>query len=105
MAQPPAFDIDTDKIYRVTITTDRGQIVADLDPQLAPNSVNHFVQLTRAGFLKATRGRNGGHVLDVWMMAAAVGLLVGPSLYVYLGARAERLRLSQQPKTGTMNPD
>jgi cyclophilin family peptidyl-prolyl cis-trans isomerase len=50
MAQPPAFDIDTDKIYRVTITTDRGQIVADLDPQLAPNSVNHFVQLTRAGF-------------------------------------------------------
>ena len=43
-------DIDTDKIYRVTITTDRGQIVADLDPQLAPNSVNHFVQLTRAGF-------------------------------------------------------
>jgi len=50
MAQPPAFDIDTDKIYRVTITTDRGQIVTDLDPQLAPNSVNHFVQLTRAGF-------------------------------------------------------
>jgi peptidyl-prolyl cis-trans isomerase B (cyclophilin B) len=50
MAQPPAFDIDTDKIYRVTITTDRGQIVADLDPKLAPNSVNHFVQLTRAGF-------------------------------------------------------
>ncbi|MHB1075339.1 hypothetical protein [Thiobacillus sp.] len=44
-------------------------------------------------------------MLDVWMMAAAVGLLVGPSLYVYLGARAERLRLSQQPKTGTMNPD
>jgi hypothetical protein len=45
-------------------------------------------------------------VLDnVWMMAAAVGLLVGPGLYVHLGARAERLRLSQQPKTGTMNPD
>jgi cyclophilin family peptidyl-prolyl cis-trans isomerase len=50
MAQPPAFDIDTEKIYRVTITTDRGQIVADLDPKLAPNSVNHFVQLTKAGF-------------------------------------------------------
>ena len=32
MAQPPAFDIDTDKIYRVTITTDRGQIVAEGPP-------------------------------------------------------------------------
>ena len=50
MAQPPAFEIDTDKVYRATITTDRGQIVADLDPQLAPNSVNHFVALSRAGF-------------------------------------------------------
>ena len=50
MAQPPEFEIDTDKIYRVTITTDRGQIVADLDPKLAPNTVNHFVQLSRAGF-------------------------------------------------------
>src|SRR6266849_5290869 len=50
MAQPPAFEIDTDKIYRVTITTDRGQIIADLDPKLAPNTVNHFVQLSRAGF-------------------------------------------------------
>ena len=45
MAQPPAFEIDTDKIYRATIVTDRGQIVADLDPKLAPNTVNHFVAL------------------------------------------------------------
>src|SRR5712664_132730 len=50
MAQPPAFEIDTDKTYRVTITTDRGQIIADLDPKLAPKTVNHFVQLTKAGF-------------------------------------------------------
>jgi cyclophilin family peptidyl-prolyl cis-trans isomerase len=50
MAQPPAFEIDTDKIYRATIVTDRGQIVADLDPKLAPNTVNHFVALSRAGF-------------------------------------------------------
>ena len=50
MAQPPAFEIDTDKVYRVTITTDRGQIIADLDPKLAPNTVNHFVALSRAGF-------------------------------------------------------
>ena len=52
MAQPPAFEIDTDKIYRATITTDRGTIVADLDPKLAPNSVNHFVALVASGFLR-----------------------------------------------------
>ena len=52
MAQPPAFEIDTDKIYRVTITTDRGQIIADLDPKLAPNTVNHFVQLDEGRLLR-----------------------------------------------------
>ena len=50
MAQQPAFEIDDDKIYRATIVTDRGQIVVDLDPKLAPNTVNHFVVLSRAGF-------------------------------------------------------
>ena len=50
MANPPAFEIDTDLIYRATITTDRGTIVADLDPQLAPNTVNNFVVQARAGF-------------------------------------------------------
>ena len=49
---------------------------------------------------------DGEHVLDgVWMMAAAVGLLVGLGLYVYFGARAELLLLSQKPKTGTIKPD
>lgn len=49
---------------------------------------------------------NGEHVLDgVWMMLAAVGLLVGLGIYVYLGARAEQLLLSQRPKTGTMKAD
>jgi hypothetical protein len=48
---------------------------------------------------------DGERVLDgVWMMATAVGLLVGLGLYVYLGARAEQLLLSQKPKTGTMKP-
>jgi cyclophilin family peptidyl-prolyl cis-trans isomerase len=50
MAQPPAFQIDTDTVYRATIATDRGTIVADLDPQLAPNTVNHFVAQARDGF-------------------------------------------------------
>ena len=48
MAQPPAMQIDEDTIYQVTIETDRGPIVMELDPRLAPNSVNHFVALSRA---------------------------------------------------------
>jgi peptidyl-prolyl cis-trans isomerase B (cyclophilin B) len=50
MAQPPAHDIDESKIYRATITTNRGTMVADLDPKLAPKTVNHFVALSRQGF-------------------------------------------------------
>jgi hypothetical protein len=49
---------------------------------------------------------SGERVLDgVLMMGTAVGLLVGLGLYVYLGARAEQLLLSQKPKTGTMRVD
>jgi cyclophilin family peptidyl-prolyl cis-trans isomerase len=50
MAQQPEQQTDEGSIYRVTITTDRGAIVADLDPQLAPKSVNNFVGLARQGF-------------------------------------------------------
>jgi cyclophilin family peptidyl-prolyl cis-trans isomerase len=50
MAQPPAMQIDEDTIYQVTIETDRGPIVLELDPKLAPNTVNHFVSLARDGF-------------------------------------------------------
>ena len=42
--------IDEDTIYQVTIETDRGPIVMELDPKLAPNTVNHFVSLARGGF-------------------------------------------------------
>ncbi|MEY2430753.1 MAG: peptidyl-prolyl cis-trans isomerase [Acidimicrobiaceae bacterium] len=42
--------IDEDTIYQVTIETDRGPIVMELDPKLAPNTVNHFVALARDGF-------------------------------------------------------
>lgn len=46
---------------------------------------------------------DGEHVTDgVWMMAAAVGLLIGLGLYVYLGARAEHILLSQKSKPDTM---
>lgn len=50
MANPPAMTIDTDALYRVTITTDKGDIVLVLDPALAPNTVNNFVSLARDGF-------------------------------------------------------
>jgi cyclophilin family peptidyl-prolyl cis-trans isomerase len=48
--EQPEYQIDGSKIYRVTIDTDRGQIVADLDPQLAANTVNNFVGLARQGY-------------------------------------------------------
>ena len=50
MAKPPDMQIDLDTIYQVTIETDRGPIVMELDPKLAPKSVNHFVALARDGF-------------------------------------------------------
>jgi cyclophilin family peptidyl-prolyl cis-trans isomerase len=50
MPQPPAREIDESTIYRTTIRTDRGDIVMDLDPGLAPNTVNNFVALARQGY-------------------------------------------------------
>ncbi len=50
MAQQPAMEIDTDTIYQVTIQTDRGDIVMELDPGLAPITVNNFVALARGGY-------------------------------------------------------
>ena len=50
MAQPPPMQINQDAIYQVTIETDRGPIVMELDPRLAPTTVNHFVSQARAGF-------------------------------------------------------
>jgi cyclophilin family peptidyl-prolyl cis-trans isomerase len=50
MVTQPEPQIDESKIYRITITTNRGPIVMDLDPQLAPNTVNNFVGLARTGY-------------------------------------------------------
>jgi cyclophilin family peptidyl-prolyl cis-trans isomerase len=50
MAKQPEPQTDESKMYRVTITTDRGAIVMDLDPQLAPNTVNNFIALARKGY-------------------------------------------------------
>ena len=48
--EAPEMQIDEAKTYRATITTPRGIIVMDLDPKLAPNSVNNFVALARDGY-------------------------------------------------------
>jgi cyclophilin family peptidyl-prolyl cis-trans isomerase len=50
VANPPEPQTDANNIYRTTITTNRGAIVMDLDPQLAPKTVNNFVGLARDGY-------------------------------------------------------
>jgi cyclophilin family peptidyl-prolyl cis-trans isomerase len=50
VAKQPEPQTSPDKMYRATIATDRGPIVMDLDPQLAPNTVNNFVGLARDGY-------------------------------------------------------
>lgn len=50
MPNEPEQVIDADTIYTVTIATDKGDIVADLDPRIAPKTVNNFVALARQGF-------------------------------------------------------
>jgi cyclophilin family peptidyl-prolyl cis-trans isomerase len=50
MATPPAHEIDDTATYEVTIATDKGDIVLELDPELAPVTVNNFVALARQGY-------------------------------------------------------
>ena len=50
MANPPAMEIDLDAVYQVVITTPKGAITLELDPALAPTTVNHFVVNARNGF-------------------------------------------------------
>jgi peptidylprolyl isomerase len=49
-ANPPALTINTQKIYCAGINTNRGLIVLELDPQMAPNTVNNFVFLAQHHF-------------------------------------------------------
>ena len=50
MASAPQMIINEQATYRVTLQTNKGVIVMDLDPQLAPNTVNNFVNLARDGY-------------------------------------------------------
>jgi cyclophilin family peptidyl-prolyl cis-trans isomerase len=43
-------EIDEQTVYQVAIDTPKGEIVMELDPQLAPVTVNNFVSLARSGF-------------------------------------------------------
>ena len=47
---PPAMTIDPNKNYTATITTPRGDIVVKLRPDLAPQTVNSFIFLSKEGF-------------------------------------------------------
>ena len=49
-SEPPAMQIDAAKSYVATISTAKGDIVVQLDAGAAPQTVNNFVFLARAGF-------------------------------------------------------
>lgn len=49
-SQAPPMTIDAAKNYTATITTPRGDIVVKLRPDLAPETVNSFVFLSKEGF-------------------------------------------------------
>jgi len=46
----PAMGIDSKKLYCIGLNTTRGLIVLELDPTLAPNTVNNFVYLAQHHF-------------------------------------------------------
>jgi cyclophilin family peptidyl-prolyl cis-trans isomerase len=46
----PPMVIELDRSYLATIKTDKGDIVCELYPDQAPQTVNNFVYLSRAGF-------------------------------------------------------
>ena len=49
-SKAPGMSIDTSKVYCVGLNTNRGLIVLELDPKIAPNTVNNFVYLAQNHF-------------------------------------------------------
>jgi cyclophilin family peptidyl-prolyl cis-trans isomerase len=47
---PPPLTIDPAKSYTATFKTEKGDIVVELDPEAAPETVNNFVFLAKDGF-------------------------------------------------------
>jgi cyclophilin family peptidyl-prolyl cis-trans isomerase len=52
---PPATCIDPTKVYEATVTTNKGTFTMDLDPGLAPKTVNNFVYLAGYHFFDNTK--------------------------------------------------
>lgn len=50
MNGPPPMQIDPDTVYQVRLETNRDDILMELDPGLAPTTVNNFVALARDGY-------------------------------------------------------
>ncbi len=48
--KPPAMTIDKTKKYEATIDTAKGKVVMELDPSVAPETVNNFVTLANLGY-------------------------------------------------------
>lgn len=47
---PHEMQIDSDRTYVLTITTDRGEIELELFPEYAPKTVNNFICLAKDGY-------------------------------------------------------
>ena len=47
---PPEMEIDSKKIYKARIETDKGELVLELFADKTPKTVNNFVFLSRQGF-------------------------------------------------------
>jgi len=52
--QAPEMTIDTDSTYAVKMSTSKGEIMLELYPQHAPQTVNNFVFLAQQGFYDGT---------------------------------------------------
>jgi peptidyl-prolyl cis-trans isomerase B (cyclophilin B) len=52
---PPEMQIDTDKIYQVTIKSNKGDIQLEMYPMHAPKTVNNFIFLAKEGYYNGVR--------------------------------------------------
>lgn len=96
----PAMVIDETKSYTATIETTKGQIVAELYPEVAPYAVNSFVYLARAGwyenapFIVADQFVLSGDLSDTGYGGAG---------YVYLDEANDELALTEPGMLATFS--
>ena len=51
----PSLCIDATKVYVATVTTNKGEFTVELDPGIAPTTVNNFVYLARYHYFDGTK--------------------------------------------------